>query len=239
MIRLTTRPPVLFLAMFVVALVALFPLRLALGLIDLASQGLSTREVAGPVWAGGLDDARYGDIALGDLSAGLSPIQLFVGRARIDVDGAGTSGDQGLHGALSVSRSTFGVDDLTATLPAGSAFAPLPIAALRFDDVSVRFKDGNCATAEGKVTATIADTLPQLALPPSLSGAVRCAGGVLLVPLASQARTESIAVSIEADGKYRATLTARPSDATAAAALAGAGFQPDGSGYRLQIEGRF
>lgn len=239
MIRLTTRRPVLFVAMLVVALIALFPLRLALGLIDMGAQGLSAREVTGPVWWGGLGDARYGDIALGDLGAGLSPVQLFVGRARIDVAGGGTSGDPGLRGALSVSRNTFGVDDVTATLPASSAFAPLPIAALRFDDVSVRFKDGNCASAEGKVTATIAGTLPQLALPPSLSGTARCAGGVLLVPLASQAQTESIAVSVEADGKYRATLTARPADAAAATALAGAGFQPGGGGYRLQIEGRF
>ncbi|MBN8807713.1 MAG: type II secretion system protein N [Sphingomonas sp.] len=239
MIRLTTRRPVLFLAMVVVALIVLFPLRLALGLIDMGAQGLSAREVTGPVWAGGLNDAHYGDIALGDLDAGLSPLQLAIGRARIDVAGAGTSGDQALRGALSVSRSTFGVDDVTATLPASSAFAPLPIAALRFDDVSVHFRDGNCASAEGKVTALIASTMPQLTLPPSLSGTARCSGGTLLVPLASQAQTESIAVSIEADGKYRATLTARPADAAAAAALAGAGFQPSGGGYSLRIEGRF
>lgn len=237
MIRLTTRPAVLFGAMLVVALLALFPLRLALGLFDLGSAGLSARAVSGPVWAGGLAEARYGEIALGDLTAGLSPIQLLVGRARIDV--AARDGAAPLHGALSVGRSTFGVDDVTATLPAGASFAPLPIAALRFDDVSIRFRDGNCDHAEGRVTATIAATMPQLNLPPSLSGTARCAGGVLLVPLASQAQTESIAVSIEADGKYRAMLTARPSDPSVAAALAGAGFRPTAGGYSLQIAGHF
>lgn len=237
MIRLTTRRPVLFGAMLVAALIALFPLRLALGLFDLRSAGLSARDVSGAVWSGGLAEAHYGEIALGDLTAGLSPIQLFVGRARIDV--AGRDDTAPLHGALSVSRSTFGVDDVSATLPAGASFAPLPIAALRFEDVSVRFRDGNCEHAEGRVTATIAGTLPQLNLPPALSGAARCAGGVLLVPLASQARTESIAVSIEADGKYRATLVVRPSDPAVAAALAGAGFRPAGGGYQLQIAGHF
>ena len=42
--------------------------------------------------------------------------------------------------------------------------------------VSVRFRDGRCVTAEGRVTASIAATMPQLALPPTLSGNARCEG---------------------------------------------------------------
>ncbi|HEX4693963.1 type II secretion system protein N [Sphingomonas sp.] len=239
MIGLRTRRPVLFGAMLVIALVALFPLRLGLGLSGLGDEGLSAREVMGPAWWGGLSEAHYGDVPLGDLNAGLSPIQLFIGRARFDVAGREGSPNATLSGALSFSRSTSGVDDVTATIPAGDAFAPVPVTSIALDDVSVRFRDGACERAEGKVTATIAATMPQLNLPPQLSGIVRCDGGALLIPLATQAQTESIAVTIQADGRYRATLTARPSDLDAAATLTAAGFRAVGDGYRLTVVGNF
>lgn len=239
MIALKTRPVALFGAMLLVALIVLFPLRLALGIFGLADEGLSAREVAGPVWWGRLSEAHYGNVALGDVSAGLSPIQLFVGRARIDVAGQEGAPNASLSGAVNFSRNTSGVDDVTATVPAGDAFAPVPITSVSFDDVSVRFRDGRCERAEGKVTASIAATMPQLSLPPTLSGNVRCEGGALLVPLASQARTESIAVTIEADGKYRAVLTAQPADPTVGTALLAAGFKQVGAGYRLTVVGNF
>ena len=239
MIGLKTRPLVLFGGMMLVALIALFPLRLAIGLFGLAGEGLSAREAVGPVWWGGLGEARYGDVALGDVSAGLSPIQLFVGRARVDVQGREGTTNATLQGALSFSRSTSGIDDVSATVPAGDAFAPVPITAITLDDVSVLFRDGRCERAEGRITASIAATMPQLNLPPTLSGNARCEAGALLVPLASQAQTESIAVSIEADGKYRAILSVRPSDANVGLALTAAGFKPAGTGYRMTVAGNF
>jgi general secretion pathway protein N len=239
MIGLKTRPLALFGAMMLAALIALFPLRLAVGLFGLADEGLSAREVTGPVWWGGLNEAHYGNVSLGDVSAGLSPIQLFVGRARIDVDGQVGIPNESLRGAVSFSRNTAGIDDVFATVPAGDAFAPVPIASVTLDDVSVRFRDGRCERAEGKVTASIAATMPQLNLPPTLSGNVRCEGGALLIPLASQAQTESIAVTIEADGRYSAALTARPSDPAVGAALLIAGFKQAGAGYRLTVAGNF
>ncbi|MDB5681067.1 MAG: type secretion system protein [Sphingomonas bacterium] len=239
MIGLKTRPLALFGAMMLVALIALFPLRLAVGLFGLADEGLSAREVTGPVWWGGLNEAHYGNVSLGDVSAGLSPIQLFVGRARIDVEGQEGTTNASLSGALSFSRSTAGVDDVTATVPAGDAFAPVPITSIALDDVSVRFRDGRCERAEGKITASIAATTPQLNLPPTLSGNARCEGGALLIPLASQAQTESIAVSIEADGKYRAILTVRPSDPAVGVSLMAAGFHQTNAGYRMTVNGNF
>lgn len=239
MIALKTRPIALFGGMMLVALIALFPMRLALGVFGLAGEGLSAREVTGPVWWGGLNEAHYGNVALGDVSAGLSPIQLFVGRARIDVAGQEGTANAGLSGAVSFSRNTAGVDDVTATIPAGDAFAPVPVTSIALDDVSVRFRDGRCERAEGQVVASIAATMPQLNLPPTLSGNARCEGGALLVPLASQAQTESIAVTIEADGKYRAILTVRPSDPAVGVTLMGAGFRQTSAGYRMTVNGNF
>ena len=144
-----------------------------------------------------------------------------------------------LSGALSFSRNTAGVDDVTATVPAGDAFAPVPITSITLDDVSVRFRDGRCERAEGKITASIAATMPQLNLPPTLSANARCEAGALLVALASQAQTESIAVSIEADGKYRAVLMVRPTDPAIGVTLMAAGFKQAGDGYRMTVNGNF
>ncbi len=239
MIALKTRPLALFGAMMLAALIALFPLRLAIGVFGLAEEGLSAREVTGPVWWGGLGEARFGEVALGDVSAGMSPIQLFVGRARIDVEGQEDTPNATLHGALSFSRNTSGVDDVSAIVPAGDAFAPVPITSITLDDVSVRFRDGRCERAEGKVTAAIAATMPQLNLPPTLSGNARCEAGALLIPLASQSQTEAIAVTIEADGKYRAVLAVRPSDPAAGVGLMAAGFKQAVGGYRMTVNGNF
>jgi len=238
-IALKTRPVALFGGMMLIALIILFPMRLALGVFGLAGEGLSAREVTGPVWWGGLNEAHYGNVALGDVSAGLSPIQLLIGRARIDVRGQEGAANAGLSGAVSFSRNTSGVDDVSAIVPAGDAFAPVPITSIQLDDVSVRFRDGRCETAEGKVTAMIAATMPQLNLPPTLTGNARCEGGALRIPLASQAQTESIAVTIEADGKYRAELVVRPSDPAVGESLTNAGFRQTNAGYRMTVNGNF
>ncbi|MBS0479677.1 MAG: type II secretion system protein N, partial [Proteobacteria bacterium] len=160
-------------------------------------------------------------------------------RARIDVRGKEGTANASLAGAVSFSRNTSGVDDVTATIPAGDAFAPAPITSIALDDVSVLFRDGRCEHAEGKVTASIAATMPQLNLPPTLSGNARCDAGALLIPLASQAQTESIAVTIEADGKYRAILNVRPFDPALGVSLMAAGFHQTGAGYRMTVNGNF
>ena len=115
----------------------------------------------------------------------------------------------------------------------------VPVSALDLDDVSVRFRDGQCETAEGRVRATLAGDVGGIALPQSVSGIARCDGTALLLPLASQSGTESIALRIEGAGTYRAELSLRPSDPLAVQKLEQAGFVNGPNGYRLAIEGRF
>jgi general secretion pathway protein N len=237
-IRLATGPRAFFGAAFVIALILFLPLRLAMGWFDLGNTGLTARDVQGSVWFGTLREANFGGVALGDLRARLSPIQLLVGRARIDLSGPG-QGTRPFHGAIGVSRHSFGVDDLTATLPAGTVFAPVPVSALDFDDVSVRFQDGNCRTAEGKVRATISGDLAGINLGQGMTGTVRCDAGALLLPLASQAGTENVALRLWGTGRFRAELTVQPTDPTVIQKLVLSGFQPTPRGYMLSIEGRF
>lgn len=236
-IRLTTGPTAMFGAAFIIALIAFMPMRLVLGWFGLGETGLAARAVNGSVWWGSLSGARFGDLELGDLRARLSPVQLFVGRARVTLDGREDS--RALHGAIGVSRHSVGLDDMTATLAAGNVFAPVPVSAINLDDVSVRFQDGSCQRAEGRIRATLSGDLAGIALTQGLSGTARCESGALLLPLTSQSGTESVALRLWASGRFRAELLIQPTDSTAVQKLVLSGFQASANGYRLAIEGKF
>ena len=150
--RLTTGPLALFGAIFVIALIALLPLRLVLGQFDLARTGFAAREATGSVWSGALRETAVGSIALGDMGAALSPWPLFVGRARVDLAGHSTTTTRAVHGAVSVSRHSIGVDDMTAVLPGGAVFARFPVSGLDLDDVSVQaYREGALETKDKRV----------------------------------------------------------------------------------------
>lgn len=237
-IRLPLGRSLVFLCAFLIALVALTPLRLALGWLALDQKGLSARKADGSIWLGGLTESRVGDAPLGDLSARLSPIQLLVGRARVDIanreDGRGR-----IAGGLGVTRNSFGVDDLTAAIPVASVFAPLPIETLDLSDVSVRFEDGQCARAEGQVKAALSGEIAGINLTQGLTGNARCDGGALLLPLQGQSGMEKLALKLFEDGRYELDLSVRPSDPAIGQRLAASGFRQTAQGYAFQMQGRF
>lgn len=239
-IALRTGPTALFGAFLLAALLVFLPLRLVLGVAGLGEAGLTARAVRGTIWGGSLVEARFGDLSLGDLRAHLQPLPLLIGRARIELDGRAGDGPRPLHGAISVSRHLIGVDDLSATLPTGRVFAPVPVSMLDVDALTVHFRDGACEQAEGRVRATLSGDVGGIALPAAVAGNARCDGAALLLPLASSAGTESIALRITAAGSYRGELSLQPQDPAMIAKLEAAGFvSGPGGGYRLVIEGRF
>lgn len=233
-----TGPTALFGAMLLIALVVFLPLRLVLGLTGIDELGLSARRAGGTVWGGSLTEARVGALALGDLRAHLSPWALLTGGARVEIEGPGTLSGRGIGGAVTVARHRFGVDDLSAALAAGPLFQPVPVTVLDLDQVSIDFVDGECRQAEGRVRATLGPGPAGLALPPQVSGAIRCDAGGLLVPLTGQAGTEAVSLRIAGDGRYRAELTLPAGDPAAAARLAALGFVQTAGGWRLAAEGR-
>ena len=233
-IRLRTGPAALFGAMLVAALIVFLPMRLALGWFGAETLGLTARAATGSVWDGRLLDARFGDLVLGDVEAGLSPLALLVGRARIAIDDGAA-----LHGALAVSRHGRSIDDLTASLPTGRIFAPLPVTRLDLTDVTIHFGDDDCERAEGRVSAALVGDAAGVPLPAAVAGTPRCEGDALVLPLASQAGTERVTLRIAGDGRYTAALVLAAPDPIAAQRLASAGFVASPEGYRLSVEGSF
>ena len=238
-LRLKTGPVALFAAVFVVALVALLPLRLVLGWFDLDATRLAARDATGSVWWGTVREAQVGALGLGDLDASLSPWPVFVGRARIDLSTPSLDGQRAIAGAVSVSRHAVGVDDVTAHVRSGTVFAPLPIGPVDLDDVSVRFVDGQCESADGRIKATLDGDIAGIALGQGLSGTARCDAGALLLPLASQSGTEQITLRLWQSGRFRADLAVKPSDPAAALKLELSGFRASPRGHVLVVDGKF
>ena len=232
-IRLATGRRALFLAMFALAMLAFLPMRLALGFAGLDAQGFSAREVRGSLWSGRLVEARFGDIALGDLDAGVSPLAL-----RIALQGESADPAQRLAGVVEIARHRAAIIGARGALTPGNAFAPLPVTALDLDDVTVRFVDGACDAADGRVRATITGSWLGQPLPGSVSGSARCDAGALLLPLSSGAG-EGVALRLWPDGRYRAELSLVPSDPVVAGRLDAAGFVTRGATRMLAVEGRF
>lgn len=233
-IRLTTGPAALFGAAFVVALIVLMPMRLALGWLGLGDSGFAARSVSGSIWWGSLRDARIGGSALGDLRARLAPLPLIVGRARVDLRGRG---DPPVAGAVSISRHSIAIDDASVSLPTGNAFAPLPIGGFDLSGVSVKFQDGACRSADGRVTARMSGDIAGITLGQGMSGTARCDGDALLLPLASQAGTERALLRLWSGGRYTAELDVQPADPAMLPKLVASGFTPGPNGYTLSLQG--
>ncbi len=231
-IRLPLGHGALFACLTLAALVLLFPLGFALSALGLRDDGLTARAVSGSIWSGRLDEAAFGSLALGDLSARLRVLPLLVGRARVDLSGAAG------QGAITVGRHAAGIDDATFALALGRSFAPVPLAGLDLDDVSVRFRDGSCESAEGRVRARFTGNLAGVPLAQGFSGTVRCDAGALLIPLVSQSAIASLTIRIAGDGSWRAAFAVRASDPSLAGPLGALGFARDTGGYGLKIAGK-
>ena len=178
-----------------------------------------------------------GPVPLGDVRARLNILPLLLGRARLSL--SRDTPDGRFDGAVSVSRHSFGVEDMTGRFRTGTLFAPVPISALDLEDVSVHFENGQCESAEGRVRATAAGELAGIPVPAALAGDARCAEGALLLPLASQSGFGQLNLSLRADGGYRLDLVVRQADPTLVPRLGAAGFQPSTDGYTRRIEGHF
>jgi general secretion pathway protein N len=236
-IRLPMRRSLFFISAFLFALVALLPLGLALRWLGLDGRGFSAREAQGSVWLGLVREARFGSVPLGDLEARLRFLPLVIGRARVDLDHSGEG--EGFEGGLTVSRHSFGVDDVRATLAPGPVFALVPGASFDLADLSAHFADGACAGAEGLVKVGLSGDAAGIPLPRTLSGNARCDGGALLLPLVGQSGMERLDLRLFEDGRYRIELLLRPTDEAARQRLAAAGFTAAGAAFAMRAEGRF
>jgi len=188
------------------------------------------------VWSGRIDQLMLGEMPMGSVRAGLSPLSLLVGRARFDI--ARTAGlPDDIRGALTIGPGRIGIDDVTGAVPLGRSFAPLPIASLVLEDVTGWFAGEKCGHAEGRVRARMAGQFPGLNLSQGLSGVATCDGDALLLPLVSQSGMEKLSLRIWRSGRYSAEMRVETADPTLAGTLGQAGFATVGNAQLLRVEG--
>ena len=233
---LSRRMRIILALVLLFALLLFLPMRVALGLAGLERLGVAARDVRGTVWSGRIDQLMLGEMPLGSVRAGLSPIALLTGRARFDI--ARTKGlADDVSGALTIGFGRIGVDDVTGAVPLGRTFAPLPIGSLMLEDVSAYYAGDRCGHAEGRARARMAGQFPGLNLSQGLSGVVSCDGDALLLPLVSQSGMEKITLRIWRSGRYSAEMRVETADPTLAATLGQAGFAGADDVKLLKVEG--
>lgn len=237
-LSLSRRGKIGLVAFALIVALAFFPLRLALDLTGVEASGASARQVRGTIWWGRIGDLNLGPVSLGDVGAAVSPVQLLVGRVRLDLWRDGAVEREALRGAWTSGFNQRGVDDVTGAVPMGGAFAPLPLSVLEFDDVTIHFAGDTCAQAEGGVRARLDGSYAGLNLSQGLSGTAVCDGETVLLPLVSQTGMEKLSLRLRPDGRFSAQISVKGGRDADAAAMAVAGLRKQGSDYVLTVEGQ-
>jgi len=219
--------------LFVLAAIIFMPLRTIIG-----GDGVVARKVDGIIWDGSIRDLRVGRLPLGDVNARLNFWPLFLGRAQILLSRGDAQFVPGLTGSVTRRIGGYSVDNLKATLPVATLFAPLPVEKLELQEFSARFIAGRCAEAGGTVRLTVASGIAGLDLANGLLGKPRCDRGQLLLPLLSQSAMEHVDIRIAGDGTYTATIFLEGDRTEQAAALALGGLRTVSGGYRMVRKGR-
>lgn len=192
-------------------LLALMPARLLL-----PAPPLSAARVDGSIWRARLANAGLGNARLGDVSIALAPAAILQGRAQWTMSGA-------MNGSLWRSLAGGGGEGLTGNLT-GAPLPGLPVAGVQMNGVSLVVDGrGRCQSASGTITVMLATAL---AGQRSVSGAARCDGVALVVPMASGDARVRLDLSATAVG-WQARLNISGANPAEAAGLAGAGFRSE------------
>ena len=242
--RLSGRSKLVLAAIFTIALIAAFPLRLALGWADPGGRGITAREVEGTIWDGAIGDLRIGALPLGDVAAHLRPLPLLIGRRAVHVERLPVPGSppSALPSAFSADAAGgngwLSLSKVQGQVPIGDALGSIPATALGFNDFHAELSGGRCVDAGGQVSLILAPFSELMPGAVALSGTARCSKGALYVPMTGPTGLEHLFLRLEPDGHWRAdlVLTGLPVEVTTP--LLAAGFAARSGGIGISASGR-
>jgi general secretion pathway protein N len=218
------------------AILVLFPLRLALGMSDMRSIGFTARQVEGSIWSGRIGELHMRSQSLGTVDVALDPFALLIGNISMGFDRLDNP-DGPLEGRI-VAGFTRGLVDTSGRIAVADMFAPLPIAALELDRVTIKFRNGQCDQASGQVRPIIAAPVPGMALDAGLAGTVECDGERARVRMASPSGAERLEFYVRESGEYRGWMSVRNGQPDVTGVLSTFGFRPSPQGMTLTVDGR-
>jgi general secretion pathway protein N len=219
-----------------VAVVVLFPLRLALSLSDMQSMGFTARQVEGTIWSGRIGELHMRSQSLGAMDVALDPFALLLGNLSMGFKRLDNP-EGPLEGRL-VTGLTRGLVEASGRIAVADMFAPLPVAALELDKVTVRFRSGQCDKASGQVRPIIAAPIPGVTFDAGLTGVVECDGQRARVRMATPSGAQQLEFYIRDSGQYRGWMSIRNSRPDVAGTLSIFGFRPSPQGMTLTVDGR-
>lgn len=213
-----------FAAAVILSLALSLPLRL---ILSGTGEVIAARSVEGTIWNGRLMGASLGGQPLGDLDARLALWPLFIGRARVGLDGPA------LHGAITAGFGSRGADIRILALPTARVYGPVTLSGFDISDAHIAFQDNGCAKASGRVLLLLRTGFGDH----RLSGSLRCGGAALSTDLISQSAMQRLSLRFPDARHFQATLVVRASDAQQAAGLASAGFRETPIGHVMKFSG--
>lgn len=219
---------------FALAMFALLPIRLAVA--GIADVGFTARQAAGTIWYGRIGELMYRDRRLGTFEAAVDPIALLTGTVRMTLNRM--DDPQGPLTGVLRSGGSVGVDTLDGRIGAAGLFGSIPLDAIEAQALTVRFKDGRCVRADGRIKAILATPIPGLAST-ELAGAARCEGERIRFNLTAPSGQGGLEFYVTGQGQYRAWLRLASVPPETGAALAAAGFRQSGDGLIMSAEGRW
>jgi general secretion pathway protein N len=218
------------------ALVALFPLRLAFAWSDLDEIGFTARQIGGTIWYGRIGDLHLRSQPIGTVEVSVDPLALLVGTVDMGFNRIDSS-EGPLAGNL-LAGSSRGIRSTSGRIATAELFAPVPVGALELNDVTVLFRDGRCAEASGRITPVISVPLPGVRVDSALAGNLECDGERARVELTSPSGAERIDFYVQQSGDFRARMSVRSEDPIVNSALAVFGFRASPQGLSLSVDGR-
>lgn len=223
----------LFAGVLALGLLALVPLRIAVG--RLADQGFTARQVAGTIWYGRIGELSFGIRRLGTFEVGVEPLALLTGAVKLKFNRIGDP--QGLLDGSLVSGRNRGFRHTTGRIGVSGLFGALPVDAIELDDVTVLFKRQDCASASGRVTVLLAAPIPGVD-GVALRGSLRCENKRVRFALSTPSGAGKLDFYVRSSGDYRAWFHVRGVEPGQAATLAAAGFTPSPEGLMMSVDGK-
>lgn len=224
-------------AIALVALMLLLPLRVALSAQDLDQLGMSARQIGGSIWRGRIGELMLGRQLLGTFDVRLDPGSLLLGRIAMPFERLDQV--QGpMTGVLRAGGTVTGVERLNGSLAASNLLGGAPIDALTFTDTTILFDGKRCAEADGRVSANLAVRFGPLALDRGFSGAISCEGERMRARLVSEAGTEQLEFFVSSSGRVRGWITIRAPLPGLDGLLSTYGFRTGPTGLTLPFETR-
>lgn len=221
-------------AVFFIALLAFFPIRIAVA--GIAEAGFTARQAAGTVWYGRIGELMLRGRRLGTFEVEVDPVALLGGATRMRF--SRMDDPQGLLSGTLLSGGRDGVEGLDGRIGAAGLLGSIPLEALEAQSLDIVFDGQRCVRAGGRLKAIFAFPIPGLAST-ELAGAPQCEGSRVRFTLAAPSGRGGLEFYVSADGRYRAWLKIGTAQADATAALTASGFRPSGDGLIMSAEGRW